>query len=136
METAAVRSDLSLTLVGSEVPVVLTAALEYQSSDPYAVSVVFFTMDGPVRWVFSRDLLDEGLVHEVGDGDVQIAPMRDQFGEQVLQLRLASPDGVAVLEASADAVLDFLARSYGRVPPGHESDHLDIDAAVEALLAG
>ena len=70
------------------------------------------------------------------DGDVQIAPMRDPFGEQVLQLRLASPDGVAVLEASADAVLDFLARSYGRVPPGHESDHMDIDAAVDALLAG
>ncbi len=136
METAAVRSDLALTLVGSEAPVIVTAELEYHSSDPYAVSVVFFTPHGPVRWVFARDLLDEGLVHEVGDGDVQISPMRDHLNEQVLQLRLASPDGVAVLEASADTVLDFLALSYGRVPPGRESEHLDIDATLEALLAG
>jgi len=135
METAAVRSDLDLTLVGAEVPVILTASLEYRASDPYAVAVVFFTADGPVRWVFARDLLDEGLVHEVGEGDVQVAPVRDAFGDTVVQLRLASPDGVAVLEAPADAVLDFLARSYGHVPPGREADYLDLDDVLGALLA-
>lgn len=136
METAAVRSALDLTLVGTEVPVLLTAELEYRADDPYAVTAVFDTGAGaPVRWVFARDLLDEGLVHAVGDGDVCVVPGRDIVGDTTVSLRLASPDGVAVLEASADAVLDFLSRSYALVPPGTESDHLDIDRDLAHILA-
>lgn len=134
MDTAAVRSALDLTLVGAEVPVLMTAELEYHIHDPYAVTAIFYTADQPVRWVFARDLLDEGLVHDVGDGDVQVVPARSVTGAQVVQLRLASPDGVAVLEASADMILEFLGLSYGLVPPGRETEFVDVDAAVERLL--
>jgi hypothetical protein len=134
METAGVRSALALTLVGAETPVLLTAELEYNVRDPYAVTAVFFAGERPVRWIFSRDLLDEGLVHDVGDGDVQVVPGTDGLGAHTIQLRLASPDGVAVLEAASDEVLDFLGRSYALVPPGTESTHLDVDAALEQML--
>ena len=136
METTTVRRDLDLTLVGPDVPVLINAVLEYQPRDPYAVTAVLLTRDGPISWVFARDLLDEGLVHEVGDGDVQVSPVRDDDGHSTMQLRLSSPDGVAVLEASTDGVLEFLARSYGLVPPGSEVAFLDTDALVAALLAG
>ena len=135
METTTVRRDLDLTLVGLDVPVLVSAVLEYQPRDPYAVTAVLLTSDGPISWVFARDLLDEGLVHEVGDGDVQLAPVRDDDGHSRVQLRLSSPDGVAVMEASTDGVLEFLARSYGLVPPGSEIEFLDVDALVAALLA-
>jgi hypothetical protein len=134
METT-VRRDLALTLVGPDVPVLVTAVLEYQPPDPYAVTAVLLTTDGPVRWMFARDLLDEGLVHEVGEGDVQLTPVRDADGHSAVQLRLSSPDGVAVLEASTDGVLEFLARSYGLVPPGQEPTFLDVDGLVALLLA-
>ena len=136
METTTVRRDLDLTLVGPDVPVLVNAVLEYQPRDPYAVTAVLLTKEGPISWVFARDLLDEGLVHEVGEGDVQVSPVRDGDGHSTLQLRLSSPDGVAVLEASTDGVLEFLARSYGLVPPGSEVAFLDTDALVAALLAG
>lgn len=135
METTTVRRDLDLTLVGPDVPVLVTAVLEYQPRDPYAVTAVILTTEGPVRWVFARDLLDEGLVHEVGDGDVGLAPVRDDEGHSTVQLRLSSPDGVAVLEASTDGVLDFLARSYALVPPGSEPEFLDIEELLAALFA-
>jgi hypothetical protein len=134
METAGVRSALALTLVGAETPVLLTAELEYNVRDPYAVTAVFFAGERPVRWIFARDMLDEGLVHDVGDGDVQVVPGTDGLGAHTIQLRLASPDGVAVLEAASDEVLDFLGRSYALVPPGTESAHLDVDAALEQML--
>lgn len=134
MDAVPVRSALSLTMVGAEVPVLLTAELEYNPTDPYAVTAVFHTSEQPIRWVFARDLLDEGLVHDVGDGDVQVVPGHDPLGTRRLQLRLSSPDGVAVLETSADAVLEFLARSYALVPPGTESDHVDVGAALARLL--
>ena len=135
METTTVRHDLDLTLVGPHVPVLVTAVLEYQPRDPYAVTAVMLTTAGPVSWVFSRDLLDEGRVHEVGDGDDQLAPVRDDDGHSTVQLRLSSPDGVAVLEAATDGVLEFLARSYGLVPPGSEAAFIDMDGLVAALLA-
>jgi hypothetical protein len=136
METVAVRSELELTLVSAEIPVILPAALEYQAADPYAVSLVVFAGGDEVRWSFARDLLDEGLVHEVGDGDVQVVPPSGQLPQDAVQIRLESPAGIAILEAPVDGVLDFLARTYTRVPSGAESQHLDLDGAITKLLTG
>ena len=135
MNTAAVHSPFDVTLVGAELPVLMAAQLEYYAADPFAVTAVFNTAGQPVRWVFSRDLLDEGLVHDVGEGDIQIVPTRDSLGVHLVQLRLASPDGVAVLEASADVILEFLGRSYALVPPGAESSLVDVDDTIARILA-
>lgn len=134
METAAVRSSLGLTLLGADTPVVMTAQLLFRADDPYAVETVFDLGEGePVRWLFARDLLDEGLVHPVGDGDVHVAPGADPMGDPTVQLHLSSPGGVAVLEASADDVLAFLEQVYAMVPPGQESLFLDLDDALDRL---
>jgi hypothetical protein len=135
METAPIRTSLGLTLLGSDVPVLMTAQLTYRMDDPYAVEAVFDVGDArTVRWLFARDLLDEGLVQAAGDGDVHVTPSRDPLGFATVQLQLSSPDGVAVLEAAADDVLAFLEQCYLLVPPGEEARFLDLDTTVERLL--
>lgn len=130
--TRAVRLRI-LAGTGDALP--LDAELRYSVADPFAVETLFDTGDSePVRWVFARDLLSAGLVGSAGDGDVAVASARDDRGERVVHIRLSSPDGLAVLEAPAVALSAFLATTYGLVPAGTESDHLDIDAALEALL--
>lgn len=134
MHTATVRSSLGLTLLGADMPVVMTAQLLFRADDPYAVEAVFDLGGGePVRWLFARDLLDEGLVHPVGDGDVHVAPGQHPGGAATVQLQLSSPGGVAVLEAYADDVLAFLEQVYAMVPPGQESLFLDLDGALDRL---
>ena len=134
MDTATVRSSLGLTLLGADMPVVMTAQLLFRADDPYAVEAVFDLGAGePVRWLFARDLLDEGLVHPVGDGDVHVAPALDPTGAPTVQLQLSSPAGVAVLEAYAEDVLAFLEQAYAMVPPGQESLFLDLDGTLDRL---
>ncbi len=135
MATAPIRTSLGLTLLGADVPVLMTAQLQYRVDDPFAVEAQFDVGDAePVRWLFARDLLDLGLVQAAGDGDVHVVPARDPLGRQTVQLHLSSPDGVAVLEAAAEDVLDFLEQCYLLVPPGDEGRHLDIDGALQRLL--
>jgi hypothetical protein len=50
-------------------------------------------------------------------------------------ISLTSPDGQAVLEATADDVRSFLDRTTAFVADGQESAHLDLDAALARLLA-
>ena len=49
-------------------------------------------------------------------------------------LQWCSPNGDALLEAPADAVAEFLAETARLVPPGTEYQHIDVDAALGALL--
>jgi hypothetical protein len=115
----------------------LPAEFHYYPSDPLAVTVLFDTAsESPVRWVFARELLSEGLEHQTGIGDVSICPVEDEFGLPSIQIQLSSPDGDAFIVAPAEQVEDFLARTWRAVPPGTEQMHLNIDIALEALLNG
>lgn len=130
-------ASISLTLMsGPTAPLPLVADLRYDTADPYAVQAVF-DIDGPdpVRWVFSRDLLDEGLVQPVGDGDVRVEPVVDAEGHRSVRLHLRSPGGSAQLDISTDDVLAFLETTYESVPPGTEGTRVDVDATVSALLS-
>lgn len=135
METEAVRTELELTLVSAQPALTVPAVLEYRSADPCAVSIVFFPGADEVRWMFSRDLLDEGLIREAGDGDVQVVPALNEHLERVVQIRLMAPSGIAVLEAGAGAVEEFVARSFALVASGAEDEHLTVDDAIALLLA-
>jgi hypothetical protein len=129
-----VRADLDLRLVlGGDRTVTVPATLAYAPTEPYAVSAVFRTSDGDVTWVFSRDLLEDGLSRPSGEGDVAVWPssIRDA---KVVCLSLASPSGSALLEADVDAVRRFLDDSYSQVPMGTEGELLDLDAELAALL--
>lgn len=135
-----VTRELTLRLLhGVGPPLVVHAQLRYGAEDPYAVDALFDAGgDAPVRWVFSRDLLAAGLRDHVGEGDVSVGPVpapRDGGGQEpAVRLRLASPDGSAVLEASALELAGFLGETYAAVPAGAESAHLDVDAAIGEIL--
>jgi hypothetical protein len=110
------------------------ATLGYRRDDPYAVSLTFHARSGDVRWVLSRTLLLQGLAAPAGQGDVKIYPSIDDEGRAAVILDFSSPDGHLVAETPANEIQSFLARTFALVQVGTESDHLDLDRLVEALL--
>lgn len=113
----------------------LDGELEYVSTDPFAVVAVFRTGTTPIRWVFARDLLAEGLFTPVGDGDVHVWPCLDSRGEAVVLIELTSPHGAALLQTSSRDVSDFLHHTFELVPRGSEELRLDLDDTVLRLLS-
>jgi hypothetical protein len=136
MDGTTVSYPLALNLLSADgAELLLAAELRYTAGDPLAVEALFEDgSDEPVRWVFARDLLSAGLDRRAGDGDVVVWPTNDTVGIRVVHLRLRSPHGDALLEASADAIQAFLVATWRLVPPGTEHEHLDIDGALDALL--
>jgi hypothetical protein len=112
----------------------LDGELEYNSADPYAVIAVFRAGPTPIRWVFARDLLAEGLFSPVGDGDVHVWPCLDSSGRAVVLLELTSPQGEALLQATSRDVSEFLQHTFALVPRGAEDMRLDLDQTVLRLL--
>ncbi|GAA2385505.1 SsgA family sporulation/cell division regulator [Streptomyces glaucosporus] len=114
----------------------VTVALRYDRHDPFAVQIVFppdVSLDGhEVAWVFSRELLEEGLRVSVGQGDVRVRP--NGGTRTVVELR--APEGVAVIEFDTTALRGFLRGTYKLVRNGAEHLELDLDRALSALLKG
>ncbi|NEE02420.1 SsgA family sporulation/cell division regulator [Phytoactinopolyspora halotolerans] len=133
-----VSHHITLRLItDSPDPSPLPADFEYHREDPLAVTVIFGTnSEAPVRWVFARDLLSEGLDKRTGVGDVTIWPVNSPNALPTIQIQLSSPDGDAYLRAPAEAIEAFLAETWRLVPPGTEGQHLDIDLTLDALLDG
>ena len=142
--SATVSAELGLRLVAAEQTIVpLVASLHYSASDPYAIRMAFHVgPEEPVEWIFARELLADGMATPVGDGDVQIWPSSPAVGPDgeirgplsVLNIKLSSPFGEAYFEAPADAVSNFLDRTYSIVRMGRESDVIDIDTELNGLL--
>ena len=142
--SATVSAELGLRLVAAEQTIVpLVASLYYSGSDPYAIRMAFHVgAEDPVEWIFARELLADGITTPVGDGDVQIwpsAPAAGPDGEirgplSVLNMKLSSPFGEAHFEAPAEAIINFLDRTYSIVRMGQESSVIDIDAELNGLL--
>jgi hypothetical protein len=145
-----ISAELGLRLVVPQQTIVpLVASMFYSGSDPYAVRMAFHVgTDEPVEWIFARDLLAAGIESRQGEGDVHVWPSSGsgslsadlglpgsaEPGEKVLNIELSSPFGQAHFEAPAQAMAAFLRRTYQIVPPGQESDHIDIEAELNDLL--
>ncbi len=112
----------------------LAVVLHYDIADPYAVHATFRTGQGDgVSWVFARELLTLGVHRATGDGDVRVWPSWSS-GAEVVFIGLTSPDGEALLQAPTRDLVDFLGHTYTLCSQGQETDHLDIDSAIESLL--
>ncbi len=138
MNTAPVTVTQSVTLelidaTGAATPI--DAELRYDARDPYAVTTVFMTGTSQVRWTFGRELLTDGLYEPAGDGDVHVWPCLDSEGHAVVIIELCSPDGEALVQARTGDLCGFVERMSKAVAPGTESEHVDIDAAIDAILA-
>jgi hypothetical protein len=132
---ASVSAELGLSLVVPEHGAVpLVASLCYSAGDPYAILMAFHVgTEDPVEWIFSRDLLSQGLHGPAGEGDVQVWP-GDDHGLGVLNIALCSPFGQAHFEAPMTAIAEFLDRTFGIIPAGSESDFIDVDSELDELL--
>jgi len=134
-----VTADLQLRLVvpgSSALPV--RASMRYDVTDPYAVTVAFYTgaadaSGDVVEWTFARQLLTDGVSAPVGEGDVQVWPSSSS-GAPVVCLALSSPSGKALFEVPLPELVDFLGSTYAAVPTGGESAHVDVDAELALLL--
>jgi hypothetical protein len=140
----AVTAELSLGLIGPERTIVpLMASLHYTSQDPYAIKIAFHVGTGePVEWTLARDLLAAALHAREGIGDVQAWPSAasddsdgDAAGAVIMNISMTSPFGHAQFEALAEDIARFLQRTYRIVPVGEESDFVDFDAELTALLS-
>jgi hypothetical protein len=130
-----VTQPLTLELIdptGAVTPI--DAQLHYDPRDPYAVTTVFMTGASNVRWTFGRELLCDGLYEPSGDGDVHVWPCLDSEGHAVVIIELCSPDGEALVQARTGDLSGFVERMSAAVEPGHESDHLDVDATITAIF--
>ncbi|AHH96810.1 SsgA family sporulation/cell division regulator [Kutzneria viridogrisea] len=114
-------------------PVPVRTDLRYDPSDPYAVTATFHHGRGEVSWIFARDLLADGLLAATGDGDLHISPMVES---DVVLLVLTTPEGAAVMEASAEELAEFLDLSYEQVPPGDEWAQVDFEDELAKLVLG
>ncbi len=135
MNSVTVSAELGLSLVVPEHGAVpLVASLDYCADDPYAIKMAFHVgADEPVEWIFARELLAEGLKAAVGEGDVRVWP--DESGDaDILNITLSSPFGEAHFEAPRSATAEFLRSTYGIIPAGSESGHIDVDGELEELL--
>lgn len=131
--TVAYEVGMEVLLPGhgaQDVPVVL----RYDHGDPYAVVAEFHLVPGrPVAWVFARDLVFRGLHGAAGEGDVRIRPCAFR-GSAGASIALVSPDGEALVRASAGDLEEFLRRTFAVCPPGLESRHLDVDGDLSGML--
>ncbi len=131
-----VTQSLTLELIdasGTATP--MQADLTYDPSDPYAITAIFVTGAGNVRWTFGRDLLVGGLYEPTGDGDVHVWPCLDADGHAVVIIELCSPDGEALVQARTGDLTTFVERITAVVAPGNESSFMDIDATIAAIFA-
>ncbi|MFE6848996.1 SsgA family sporulation/cell division regulator [Streptomyces sp. NPDC057686] len=110
---------------GLRIPV--SAQFSYYRGDPYAVHVTFHPgTERAVRWTFARDLLVEGLFTPRGQGDVRVWPGRTD-GVRKIMIKIKSLGEVAIVEAPAAPVADWLVETLRSVPAGTETDWLQMD---------
>lgn len=129
-----VEVSTKFQLVDNGITLPVPTRMQYASSDPYAVTVIFDAGIVPIRWSFARSLLCEGLDQRAGLGDVRIWPW-EPVGGDFLALGLSSPDGTSLFKVPRSTTVRFLRRSFVAVPRGWESSHIDVDSWIRQLLA-
>ena len=130
----AVTAELSMRMVvDSDRSIEVPCSLEYRAEEPFAIRATFSTGVAEIEWMFSRDLILEGLQRPSGEGDIVIWPEAARNRSLVL-LALSSPSGQAVLECDRSHVELFLRRTFQIVPLGEEGAALDVEGWIAGIL--
>ncbi len=130
MTTEAIHTEL-VALYDGTTPV--RSRWSYRADQPFTVTASFQTdRDRWVEWVFSRELLTQGLTESAGVGDVRFRPI-EESGLHMLAVEIESPEGYALLELDHESVAEFLDATEELVPFGSESEHFDVDALIAEL---
>lgn len=130
MTTEAIHTEL-VALYDGTTPV--RSRWSFRADQPFTVTAAFQTEpDRWVEWVFSRELLAQGLDGPAGVGDVRMRPEAED-GLTMLAVEIESPEGYAKLELEHGGVAGFLTGTEQLVPLGEESAHFDVDALIAEL---
>ncbi|MGW0856629.1 SsgA family sporulation/cell division regulator [Streptomyces sp. NPDC002690] len=131
------KCHLSLEIthwVTSDLDLDLKCEFSYDTSDPLAVTLNLDT-EGPrpVRWVFCRDLLADGMAARRGEGSVVLWPLLDGDDERFSSfcVRVGAGDRTALFEIPVEPVCRWLASTWALVPRGTELDGVDWDELVQ-----
>lgn len=113
------------------------ARLAARSLDPLAVRLTVDTDDGPVHWVFARELLVRGLTSAAGEGAVRVRPHPHPVRRSMLEVVLSDEDGFARLFLPRSSVNHFLVSSDSFTYGEFSEDLLveDLEAALDEILA-
>lgn len=112
----------------------------YDFDEPLTVEMTFSqpeTLQEPVTWLISRDLMMDSLVKKgvVGQQDVRFrysSPL--DGGSGVLYMTLASPEGVTTMKIPYAQTALFLAETAKVVPRGQENLADQLDAFLGEVL--
>ena len=132
-------TPITLQLVGPQSWTEVPALLCYDPSDPFAVRIAFGEVgdqddaEEGIAWLVGRELLQAGLEHPTGDGDVRVWPALT--ASDVLFLHLRAPSGEALFELSRATVAAFLRHTEVLVPSGSETSLLKLDQELDTLLS-
>ncbi|MFG3206655.1 SsgA family sporulation/cell division regulator [Streptomyces sp. NPDC048192] len=133
------KSSLALQIthwVARRLPLPIECEFSYHCADPLAVTLIFHPAgEYPVRWVFARELLTEGLTARSGRGEVEIWPVHRE-GRRSLWVRVGDTrtGHTALFEIPAQPVVQWLGRSYALVPRGREMANVDWDELTQLIL--
>ncbi|MFE5212371.1 SsgA family sporulation/cell division regulator [Streptomyces sp. NPDC056600] len=125
-------------VVNQEAATPLSVHLGYDPAEPFGVSVSFPSDENRrTRWVFSRDLLQDGLYEPTGEGDVRVWPSGGCrcgcCGSTHARILLQGATGYALLDLPLEPVQHWLDRTWSLVPEGTEESRLDW-SVVEHLV--
>lgn len=101
----------------------------YDRRDPFAVTLNVASGETKVEWVFSRDLLKDGLTMVVGEGDLLIYP-----DEGAVVIEMYTADSELRLECARRGVQSFVAGMYEAVPEESVSVSDELDRVLEEIL--
>lgn len=114
----------------SKIPSRIDTVFAYDPADPYAVAAKFTVGEIAVEWVFARDLLRDGLLGRVGEGDVRI-----ESNAEVIWIALSAPEASVRLECDRHPLEWFLKAVYALVPVGSESKFNNVDRWINEILS-
>ncbi|MHC3469400.1 SsgA family sporulation/cell division regulator [Streptomyces sp. 7R007] len=115
--------------VARRLPLTICCELSYDVRDPYAVTLILDSEgEHPVRWVFSRELLADGLTGRAGEGDVAVWPEGDEADGWSVWFEVGRAPHTALFEMASAPLTEWLLGTYRLVSEGREAAFVEWDA--------
>lgn len=134
-----IKTKTTLNHVGQYSSYPIETTLSYDRADPYAISMLLSSDASEETWTFGRELLTKGIEDKdgAGIGDVRIWCCSASCSGDHVYIALTGDDGMGsmLFRAQREVLARFLRRTYVMVPRGYESQHIDLDAVIDQLLA-
>lgn len=115
----------------------LPARFVYDKRHPFSVTLEFPQpdSDGVTRWVFARELLEQGLRHPAGEGDVRIWPSCRCSGRKDVRMLLRGSTDAVLVDVPHNPLQDWMEQTWEAVPSGEENVVIDWETVTRKMLS-